>query len=85
MSLGILSNGLKENRVGVTFDTKKIPLSVSRNRCKRLAMEAFRLTEDYISKGHDIVFAFRRDVSGMKLNSVMDEVLRLYKRSGILK
>lgn len=53
-----LPNGAGINKLGVTTG-KKFGSGVRRNRIRRLLKENYRLIEDYVFKGFDIVFVAR--------------------------
>lgn len=65
--------------------SKKTRSSVKRNRCKRLLLEGYRLTENLLKRGYDIILIAKEDISILRLDSVMDEILKLYKKSSILR
>lgn len=50
MTCFLLPNGLSHHRLGVTASRKAIGNAVQRNRAKRLLREAFRLSEDSLSR-----------------------------------
>lgn len=56
--LYVLMNKLDKNRLGITA-SKKIGKSVTRNRYRRLIKENYRLYEEYIKLGNDLVFVAR--------------------------
>ena len=51
----ILENKYEYNRVGFTV-SKKVGKSVIRNRVKRLLRDSYRLNEEKILQGYDIIF-----------------------------
>ena len=51
-------NGSNENRVGITV-SKKLGGAVVRNRARRRLRECYRLNEDRLRPGYDIVIAAR--------------------------
>lgn len=67
-------NRLKINRLGITA-TKKIGNAVERNRAKRVIKEAYRLLEQKLPDGLDIVIVARRKSVFSKMQSLMS-VLR---------
>lgn len=60
-----LPNRLEQNRFGITCG-KKIGNAVARNRAKRIIRSAYRLNEQLIPKGFDIVFVAREGIIGSK-------------------
>jgi len=51
-------NRTEQNRLGITV-SKKIGNSVQRNRAKRIIREGYRLSEEKIKTGYDLVFVAR--------------------------
>lgn len=56
--LYVLPNRFTGPRLGITA-SKKVGKSVYRNRLKRLIRESYRLYEDFIIDGYDMVFVAR--------------------------
>ncbi len=56
--LYVLPNGLDINRLGITA-SKKAGKSIRRNRIKRLIKENYRLNEELVRCGYDLVFVVR--------------------------
>ena len=57
-------NGLNENRLGITTGTK-LGHAVQRNRARRRLREAYRLNEQRLKRGWDIVLVARaRSITG---------------------
>lgn len=56
--LYVLNNRYKMNRLGITA-SKKVGKSVKRNRLRRLIKENYRMYEDSIKTGVDLVFVAR--------------------------
>ncbi len=83
--LYIASNKLNSNRVGVSISSRCAPLSVHRNRSKRLLLEAYRQSASSLLKGHDLVFVCREDLFNMTTSRVKEEADKLYKKANILK
>ena len=81
----ILATGAEGNRIGFSVTSKKVPLAVNRNRCRRLLSESYRLIEGKVEKGHDIVYIAKRDISHVGMNKILNETTHLYKRSGVLR
>ena len=79
-----MPNDLDYNRIGISVSAKSAPRSVNRNRCRRLLLESYRHTEDLLKKGYDIVLISRKDIAALGLEQVTTEVIRLYKKTGII-
>ncbi|MFA5523717.1 MAG: ribonuclease P protein component [Tissierellales bacterium] len=77
-----VKNQLENNRVGIAV-TKKLGNSVVRNKIRRRIREAYRLNNDKVKQGYDIVFLSRvgaKEVGYMELESA---VLHLLKLAGL--
>lgn len=59
MILYAYANNLNKDRLGITVG-KKVGKSVVRNRIKRLVKENYRLFEDFVKDGYDLVLVARR-------------------------
>jgi len=80
----VTENSLGYNRLGITV-SKKVGISVVRNRARRLIREAYRLNEARFKIGFDIVYVARRRIAALKYSEVEVCGLRLAKRlMGIL-
>lgn len=77
-------NELEYNRVGISV-SKKVGKSVVRSRVKRLIYEAQRKNKESFLKGYDLVFLARNNINGKSFEEVEKSVLKLMKKSGILK
>lgn len=64
-----LPNGSGENSVGISV-SKKIGGAVERNRAKRIIRAAYRLNENIMPIGYDIVFAARPAINGLKTQDI---------------
>ena len=62
-------NRLGVSRLGITA-TKKIGKAVQRNRVRRIIREAYRLSEDSLPVGRDIVIVARKRAVGAKMQDV---------------
>ena len=68
-----LDNGKGFNRFGVSH-AKNYGKSVKRNRVKRLLKESYRLLEESLKTGHDIIFFARRCEAAPDFNQVQKEI-----------
>lgn len=72
------------NRLGFTV-SKKMGKAVARNRARRLMKESYRLKEQKIRTGYELVFVARTKAmtaTFSKISACMDYLL---KKSGLLK
>ncbi len=70
------------NRLGLTAG-KSVGNAVKRNRAKRLMRECYRLSEDRLLKGYDIVIVARASIVGKKLDKVMRDVMYAFEKTGL--
>lgn len=72
------------NRLGITVGTK-IGGAVVRNRVKRLIRESYRLSEDELVLGYDIVIVARSKAVNASFAEISGAMRRLLKQKGLLK
>lgn len=82
MVLYILPNKSGNKRLGITV-SKKQGNSVKRNRIRRLIRENYRLIEDYIPNGYDLVFVARITDFLPEFHEIKKEMKYLLKRLGV--
>jgi len=85
LKLLFLPSDLPYNRLGLSVESRKIPLSVNRARVKRFLKEAFRLNKNLFEKGFDIVIITSAGAKGLEFKDVQEEMLYLVKKAGILQ
>lgn len=71
-------NRQQKNRLGITA-TKKIGNAVQRNRARRIIQEAYRLLEDEIPTGLDIVIVARKKAVYSKMQTVQKCLARVLR------
>lgn len=76
-------NETNENRLGISV-SKKVGNSVIRHRITRLVRESYRLNEDRILDGLDIVVVARIGAKGKNYFEMEGSLLHLMKLHGIL-
>ncbi|TAH71510.1 MAG: ribonuclease P protein component [Anaerolineaceae bacterium] len=76
-------NNTQENRLGISV-SKKVGNSVIRHRITRLVRESYRLNEDSILEGLDIVVVARIGAKGKNYCEIESSLLHLMKLHGIL-
>lgn len=77
----VRNNALSGNRIGISV-SRKVGNSVVRHRITRLIRESYRMSENKISKGLDIVVVARinaRDKGFHDIDSSLLHLLRLHK------
>jgi len=72
--LALAAQGDAPARLGVVA-SRKVGGAVERNRCKRLVREAFRLHQDAIPRGLDVVVIVRPGTHTLALADVAGEIL----------
>ena len=82
--LYFLENGTDSNRLGITV-SKKIGNSVVRSRVKRIIKEAYRLHEQDLLQGLDIVIVARTAAADKKSTDMEVSLMRLATRLKIRK
>lgn len=76
-------NKLSANRLGLTV-SKSVGNAVTRNHVKRLIKENYRLNEDKIKNGYDIVIVARNRAASADFHTIGSDFEYLLKKSGLL-
>ena len=84
LALYVRRNGRKENRLGLTVSTK-VGCAVVRNRIRRRLRELYRLHEDGISTGLDLVIVARVRTAHSTYRQLERSFLKLTDKLGILQ
>ena len=79
----LLENGTEGNQVGISV-SKKVGNSIVRHRITRLIRESYRLQEEKIQTGYDLVIVARAGAAGKNYNEIVSAFLHLCKLHGIL-
>lgn len=82
--LYIKKNDLPINRLGISV-SKKVGNSPTRNKVKRLIKESYRLNEDKIKIGYDLVFIARENINDKNFNEVEASFMHIIKLSNLKK
>ena len=72
------------NRLGISV-SKKVGKSVVRSHVTRLIRESYRLSEDKIKPGYDIVFIARVNAANASYHEIDKALLSLVKKQGLFK
>ena len=83
MVLYCRKNGREINRFGITASTK-LGNAVVRNRVRRRLREIYRLNEDKLLSGYDIVVVARARAVGSRYDDLDRQFLRLAKKLQLL-
>lgn len=79
-----IKNGTECNRFGISV-SKKVGNSVVRSRITRLLRESYRLSEENIQSGYDIVVIARGSAKGASYKEVESALLHLLRKQRLLK
>lgn len=72
----IINNGLEKNRLGISV-SKKVGNSVVRHRVTRLIRESYRLNNEKLKSGFDIVVIARNSANGKGYNEISSAFMHL--------
>lgn len=84
LALYVRKNGQKTNRLGLTVSTK-VGCAVVRNRIRRRLREIYRLHEDHIRTGSDVVVVARVRCASSDYRQMEQSFLRLAEKLSLLK
>ena len=76
-------NSLNKNRLGLTVGTK-VGKAVVRNRVRRRMRESYRLREDSLKTGYDLVVVARSAAGNARFKELDRHLASLLKRLGLL-
>ena len=84
LALYVRRNGQKTNRLGLTVSTK-VGHAVVRNRIRRRLREIYRLNEDRLVGGSDVVVVARVRAATSDYHQLEKSFLKLSDKLGLLK
>jgi len=79
-----LGNNTDKNRLGISV-SRKVGKSVVRSRVTRLIRETYRITEESITPGCDLVFIARAPAGGAAFDQILQSVYSLLKKQRLLR
>lgn len=77
-----MKNNKSVNRLGITT-ARNVRGSVYRNRIRRLMREVYRLNEENLRPGYDIVLLGRTNKSDIGFDKVEQDIVYLMKKANI--
>ncbi len=80
----VFPNKQNFNRLGVSV-SKKVGNSVVRSRVTRLIKESYRLQEDNINIGYDIIVIARNSMNGLSYKETFSSLRHLLKKHNMYK
>jgi ribonuclease P protein component len=82
--LGILSNGINQNRIAVIAG-RTVGGAVQRNLAKRRLRSAIQCFFSDLNKGYDMVLIARQSILTIKYDVLVSALKTLLNRAGLLK
>ena len=77
-------NNVNHNRLGITV-SKKVGKAVVRNRVRRLIRENYRINEDKLLQGYDIIFVSRVRGATADFHMIGKEIIDHLSKAKLLK
>ena len=80
-----IKNNKKINNIGIAISSK-ITNAVGRNKIKRLIRENYRLLEEQLITGYNIIFLWKKkqNVENANFTNIKDDMKNIFTKIGIL-
>lgn len=81
----VLKSDININMIGIAI-SKKIAKSVKRNKIKRLIKESYRLLEEKITTGYDLVILWNKKTPYQlaSFNSIQIDMINIFEKIGLI-
>lgn len=82
--LYLRKNRQQKNRLGITT-SKTVGKAVTRNRCRRVLREAYRLLEPEMKSGYDLILVARTRTGTVSMNAVKEQLKKTLVEKGAME
>ncbi len=80
-----IKNRSADNRLGIIVSKKISKKAVVRNKIRRRIKEAYRLNEDKIASGYDVILIARESIKTTDYRTIEKSLLHLFYKKNLLR